>query len=209
MANSPKHKAGFSLTEATVVLGIAGLVIGSIWTATGAAYNKFKSQKMTQQIGTIVQNMANLFPSGTRITPADTTFENAMIRSGVVPTDMVLQISGVPTIKSPYGARVELSSRVGAERDIIIQISFPYTERECISFVSSIANQNSQLIQAKVNGYFRLPDSECMPDEGFPPPCYGNGETALSRLTPISAITAACQGNSTLMLSTYSTITLK
>lgn len=61
-----KQKAGFSLIEAAVVLGVVGLVIGGIWVAAAAVAENQRQSTVLQQTTTIIHNIRQRWPIGTR-----------------------------------------------------------------------------------------------------------------------------------------------
>lgn len=93
---SSHSRRGLTLTEAAVVLAIAGIVLGSLWAAASAVYQRHQIKKATGQLQTIVSNMRALY--GNRQTMQQGAFENITadaVRLNVFPTDMEI-IGGVP-----------------------------------------------------------------------------------------------------------------
>jgi len=89
-------RRGLTLTEAAVVLAIAGIVLGSLWAVASAVYQRHQIKKATGQLQTIVSNMRALY--GNRQTMQQISFDDVTadaVRMGVFPTDMEL-VGGIP-----------------------------------------------------------------------------------------------------------------
>ncbi|MGE0109896.1 MAG: type 4 pilus major pilin [Bdellovibrionales bacterium] len=80
------HRRGFTLTEAAIVLGIVGLILGGIWVAAGAVYNNQRVSTTTTQIMQIVNGIRSLYATSTTFTGDETDLANA----GVIPRDMLV-----------------------------------------------------------------------------------------------------------------------
>lgn len=72
-----------SLLEATIVLGIVGLVTGAIWVAVATARQNSQAQALEQQTTEVVRNIRSFFSS--RILPSTagdlTTYDDGYMRS--------------------------------------------------------------------------------------------------------------------------------
>lgn len=93
---SSHSRRGLTLTEAAIVLAIAGIVLGSLWAAASAVYQRHQIKKATGQLQTIVSNMRALY--GNRQTMQQGAFEDITadaVRLNVFPTDMQLVV-GIP-----------------------------------------------------------------------------------------------------------------
>ncbi len=84
--NSRKIR-GFTLTEAAIVLGIVGLILGAIWVAAGAVYNNQRIATTSTQLLQMVSGIRSLYAASTTVDNGDMT-EN-LARAGAVPKDMV------------------------------------------------------------------------------------------------------------------------
>jgi type II secretory pathway pseudopilin PulG len=80
-----RMKRGFTLTEAAIVLGIVGLILGAIWVAASAVYSNMRVSTANTQLMQIVQNIRSLYASSTQMSTATTTAELAS--AGAFPTD--------------------------------------------------------------------------------------------------------------------------
>lgn len=56
-----KRRKGFTLTEAAIVLGIVGLVLGAIWVAAGAVSSNNKTRMTVQDLQAIAHNIRDIF----------------------------------------------------------------------------------------------------------------------------------------------------
>lgn len=92
-------RKGFNLIETAIVLGVVGLVIGGIWVAASAAYDRQKSNELASTILRMVDGTRTLFPMNAW--PAESTgytsITSLLIQAGYVPL-----FSG-GTAKTPWG----------------------------------------------------------------------------------------------------------
>lgn len=79
---------GFTLTEAAIVLGIVGLILGAIWVAAASVYDNMRVQKANTQLLQIVQNVRALYANASSIgSTGDIT--TSLISAGIFPQDAV------------------------------------------------------------------------------------------------------------------------
>jgi len=52
-----RRRRGFGLIELAVVLGVAGILTGAVWSAAANAWQNYKASTAVQQIMTVVENM--------------------------------------------------------------------------------------------------------------------------------------------------------
>ena len=89
---------GFTLTEAAIVLGIVGLILGAIWVAASAVYNNMRINRTSEQILKIVQNIRSLY-AGTHSFDGITNGQDItldLVPAKVFPNDMV-KVEGANT----------------------------------------------------------------------------------------------------------------
>lgn len=80
------RKAGFSLTEAIIVLGIVGLVLGGIWGAASNVSRTNEIRTVTETIVKVAQNLRMLYNERNSFTAAQgTDITTMLINSGVIP----------------------------------------------------------------------------------------------------------------------------
>ncbi len=58
---------GLTLIEMAIVLGVVGLVFGAIWVVSGAVWKNHQSQRLSQQIVTVAQNIRDYYMNSGRI----------------------------------------------------------------------------------------------------------------------------------------------
>jgi type II secretory pathway pseudopilin PulG len=93
---------GFTLTEAAIVLGIMGLILGAIWVAAGAVYTNLRVSHASDQILQIAQNIRTLSASSPTM---DAGLDTAavLVQSGVYPKDLVSGTMAAPVITNQWG----------------------------------------------------------------------------------------------------------
>jgi prepilin-type N-terminal cleavage/methylation domain-containing protein len=106
------NRAGFTLTEVAIVLGIAGLVVGGVWAVASSAYEKWRINQAVQELNTAVQNMLTLYQN--RVPPNTTwcdmnqgDMNDSVIKVGVISAQWVIP-STTPSCKtaiSPWGPK--------------------------------------------------------------------------------------------------------
>jgi type II secretory pathway pseudopilin PulG len=89
------RRRGFTLTEAAIVLGIVGLILGAVWVAANSVYNNMRLRTANEQLLTIAQNVRNLMSvSPTFGSPTGTNITGAMLNKGVFPSSALRQFVG-------------------------------------------------------------------------------------------------------------------
>jgi len=88
-ASAPRQRA-FSLIEAAIVLGIVGLVIGGIWTASTAVRNQQRLTKTVEGVYFIVSSIQNGMSRADAVALGNgVDISSTAIEAGWVPTDWV------------------------------------------------------------------------------------------------------------------------
>lgn len=165
-------RRGFTLTELAIVLGIMGLILGAIWSASATVWANQKNTKAIRQVLVIVQAMKSTFPSG-MIPGGSQWLTPFAINSGLVPNDMIQSCTGTvwgvgPTWSSgtagcavgPYHNQFLIGSQEAAwalfpnAADFeLFTGSANMTSAECIAFLGALVPQavNGGLINVSIN----------------------------------------------------------
>lgn len=106
-------KKGFTLTEAAIVLGIVGLILGAIWVAAGSVYRNMRVATTTDQLLQIVQAIRSLHATQPAIDPALNIIN--LSRAGGVPKDMMNDINTPTAITNVWGGAVVLTRESATE----------------------------------------------------------------------------------------------
>jgi len=87
----PRKLRGFTLTEAAIVLGIVGLILGAIWVAAAAVYNNLRVSTTSNQMLQLVQNVRSMHATQQTMDTAlaGTPGAITMAQAGAIPKDMV------------------------------------------------------------------------------------------------------------------------
>lgn len=106
------RQRGFSLIEAAIVLGVVGLVIGSIWIAASAMMEKRRESRMLEQILQVTGKLRSTLPDFAFFPDGATLLfgTNRDIWTPYFPPDM---IDGSTYPRTPWGGRVMLSLQGG------------------------------------------------------------------------------------------------
>lgn len=118
---SGQSRKGFTLTEAAIVLGIVGLILGAIWVAAAAVYNNLRVNRTNQQLLQIVQTVRSMHATQQTIAAASTA---QWIQAGVFPRDLV-NAAGTDTINQWNGPIAVVAAATGTA----FQVSFGLVPR--------------------------------------------------------------------------------
>jgi len=91
-----KHR-GFTMTELSIVLGIMGLVLGAIWTASATVYERYRVNKAVYQTTAILQKMRTLYAEQNTFDSGPLTA--SMLAANIFSPDMIS--NGIP--RNPWG----------------------------------------------------------------------------------------------------------
>lgn len=113
ISNNKKARAmrGFTLTEAAIVLGIVGLILGAIWVAAASVYNNLRVSRTSEQILQIAQNVRSIYSTQNIISANTTALEIA--RAGGIPKDMMDDPNNPTTIKDVWGGDITINRTTG------------------------------------------------------------------------------------------------
>ncbi|MBV8061686.1 MAG: prepilin-type N-terminal cleavage/methylation domain-containing protein [Alphaproteobacteria bacterium] len=111
--SSEQAKRGFTLTEIAIVLGVIGLILGSIWVAAAAVYNNMRVSTATRGLLAITQAVRSLYATSSTVsTNADMTTipfttvaagaQTTYPQSGVFDADMVIAAGGNYSVQGPW-----------------------------------------------------------------------------------------------------------
>ena len=101
-----RHLRGFSLIELAIVLGVMGIILGSIWMMAGDMRNNVKQEKFSEMLSVIVGNIRGNYAGKPYFdhTQVSKMMPN-LVNLNVFPSDAVHQVSGggVSIVDSPFG----------------------------------------------------------------------------------------------------------
>ena len=164
-------RRGFTLTELAIVLGVMGLILGAIWSASATVSANQKNAKAIRQILVVVEGMKSTFSSGT-IPGGAQWLTPFAINSGLVPSDMIQSCTGsvqgafpgasgtAGCAVGPYQNQLLISSQWGAwgfaanAADFEVWLeSTSMTSAQCIAFLGALVPQavNGGLVNVTIN----------------------------------------------------------
>lgn len=136
-------RRGFTLTEIAIVLGIAGLVLGAIWTAAANVYMNKRTALITQQTIEFVSNYRKLYgPRGAGVA-SWTCVTPLGVKAGYFPSEMVAVSTGLcggttgPAPIDPWGGTINVWVRQTPLNTILVGFT-PVTVDECIHLGASL-----------------------------------------------------------------------
>jgi len=127
---------GFTLAEIALVLGIIGLILGSIWVAASSVYQNQKVTKAARQLIAITQAVRSLYATSPAIGDAAGTDETAsFISVKALPSDM---IDGAATV-NPWNGTVMTTSQTIANAGDMFGIEYNLVPQSaCIALLTSV-----------------------------------------------------------------------
>lgn len=148
LSRNAKARRGFTLTEAAIVLGIMGLILGAIWVAAAAVYKNLRVKTVSDQLLQIAQNVRSMHASQNTVDTSATLA--TWVRSGIFPKDLV---NGTSTIDVWGGqVQVEAASVNGTNGDGFV-ISFGAVPQDaCIDFIARNSGQGRDSGMVGVTG---------------------------------------------------------
>jgi len=176
-------RRAFTLTELSIVLGVIGLILGSIWVAAGQAYDAQKATKAANQIQQIFTGYRSLYGKRRVDAPNLSDITSIGINAGYFPSDM---ISGA-TVNNPWGGTVTVYADATNNGASIFYFNLPTTA--CIALATAEANAPN-LIWSGV-GSWAQPNGIAYPPFGTG--ADGNGGRMTS--TQINAFCSASNNN--------------
>ncbi|NDC55704.1 MAG: hypothetical protein EBZ69_02660 [Alphaproteobacteria bacterium] len=105
---------GFSLTEMAIILGIAGVVLGTIWVVAAQMIESGRQASALKQIATIAENVRSFYASQRKIDDED--LEDIVIASALAPQDMIDDRASTPALYNPWSGPVDLYGIFDATR---------------------------------------------------------------------------------------------
>ena len=104
--NRKQNQLGFNLIEASLVLGIVGLVIGGIFAAWGTVASQQRVRKAADMTTVIVGQIRTAYAARTTFDTTDTasgaTFTQALVEANLIPVDYLVNNS----VRNPWGGNV-------------------------------------------------------------------------------------------------------
>ncbi|HAX92194.1 MAG TPA: hypothetical protein DCY07_08340 [Rhodospirillaceae bacterium] len=121
----PRSLRGFTLTEAAIVLGIVGLILGAIWVAAAAVYNNMRVSTTTNQLLQMVQSIRSMHATQQTVDAAITA--ELVAQAGGIPSDMITRdAAGVVTdVTDVWGGQVNVSQGASTDSFMITFANVP------------------------------------------------------------------------------------
>jgi len=162
-------RAGYSLMEIAIVLGVIGVLLGGIWSLSNNAFEKVRRQKMIDYVGLIVDKTRTAYQGDDNISGDFTSLTNQLVRRDLVPRDIVpgrnLAVGGNLTARTLWDGALLISdngpdatindnlTRVGGQTFRIRLADLPYAS--CIEVMSNLMGGKPKGLTAVV---FNNPD---------------------------------------------------
>jgi prepilin-type N-terminal cleavage/methylation domain-containing protein len=99
-----KARKGFTLVEASIVLGIMGLILAAVWVAAGTVYKNQRVASASTYLLQIAQAVRNMY-SGNQVLATDTTLSQ-WIAAGAIPKDAVVNNTAT---SNPWGGETNVT----------------------------------------------------------------------------------------------------
>lgn len=172
-----RNVSGFSLTELAIVLAVAGVVLGGVWTVSGRAWEYAKLERSKEAVATTVDNVRSYY-AGLAGVPEIASggvggMTDNLINSSTIPQYLVRNMAAVPKVAdNPWGGTdlagtFQVCSWVWGTAACSGTVAPPtptspffgvtftgLTLPHCISLVESVSGPNgpSGLMEVNING---------------------------------------------------------
>lgn len=112
----PRKQRGFTLTEAAIVLGIVGLILGAIWVAAAAVYNNLRVSTTSNQLLQMVQSIRSMHATQqTMGTGTGTDIVITLAQAGAIPKDMLDDATNPTAVRNVWSGAVLVRAATSAE----------------------------------------------------------------------------------------------
>jgi type II secretory pathway pseudopilin PulG len=111
--NQARPRRGFTLTEAAIVLGIVGLILGAIWVAAGAVYTNLRVNTTNRQMLAIAQAVRSLYSTQSTVetgVASTNAAQQIYVKAGVFPKDMLDNTLPDPNIRDSWGGQSAITA---------------------------------------------------------------------------------------------------
>ncbi len=185
------RRLGITIIEATVVLGIAGMLTAGVWAAAATAMDNYKKAEAAKQATLVIQNTRGVYQQRTSFTGLNNAYA---IKAGIFPVGMADATTNL--VQNIYSGSVNLN--VNASDASIANLAFSgLPSYACTSFVLALAGGNatssSGAVKSKLNrGYEIVSVSK---GSNSPSGQTGNFSILLPVINPATAATA-CSASS-------------
>ncbi|MCL2469947.1 MAG: prepilin-type N-terminal cleavage/methylation domain-containing protein [Alphaproteobacteria bacterium] len=157
--NMARSVRGFTLTEAAIVLGIVGLLLGAIWVAAAAVYNNMRISTTTTQILQMAQAIRAIHATSQTIDDGVTAQDGAvlMARAGAVPKDMLDDALNPNSVTSVWNSEVTIEAAADTQGNAGRAFRITYTgvpQSACSDLLvrNTGAGRDTGLVSAGANG---------------------------------------------------------
>jgi len=101
---------GFTLTEAAIVLGIVGLILGAIWVAAASVYDNLRVSTTSNQLIQIVQSIRSMHATQNTVDSNITAL--LVAKAGGVPSDMITKDSSgdISAVRDVWGGDLSITA---------------------------------------------------------------------------------------------------
>jgi Tfp pilus assembly protein PilV len=140
---------GFTLTEAAIVLGIVGLILGSIWVAAAAVYRNMRVSTTSNQLLQITQSIRSMHATSATVDSAITAV--ALATAGAIPGDMLDNLTAPTTVRDVWTGNVTVTAATQTVAGDSFTIAFAKVPRDaCIDILvrNTGAGRDSGLVKA-------------------------------------------------------------
>lgn len=150
MQQRHNHKRGFNLIEAAIVLGVVGLVIGSIWVGASAVSENHRVNKTVEGVLTTAKNIQKLVSIRDSAQMTDGWYySHTLVDAGVFPSEWVKDYDVV----SPFNKTIQVNNDFGINCFTVYLQDIPKGAcARIISKITSLAARTGEIREAGVLG---------------------------------------------------------
>ncbi|MDD5587330.1 MAG: prepilin-type N-terminal cleavage/methylation domain-containing protein [Alphaproteobacteria bacterium] len=141
-----RHRRGFTLTEAAIVLGVAGMVLGAIWVAASQVYKNHRVGKVVQQITTLSQNIKSYYATSRPFASTGMSLSLELFNAGLIPSDM-----------TPHGGNAASGFDIGLGSSVLTIMSGPMHRQNFYIFINGMPTEDCAAIGPRTVGSNAIP----------------------------------------------------
>ena len=132
-------RAGFTLTEIAIVLGVVGLIIGAIWTAAKSVFDANKATQAIEDITTIASNVRATYLAANSFAATGDQTTTLMNAGGIFPSDLLVG-NPATSVKNAWNGAVKITFNLSGNNRVFRISYFGTSEDACFRIVSQLAN---------------------------------------------------------------------
>jgi type II secretory pathway pseudopilin PulG len=153
MHRASRKEKGFTLTEAAIVLGIMGLILGAIWVAAAAVYKNMRVSTTSNQLLQIAQSIRSMHATALTMDTSIAGTGGALLlaKAGAIPKDMLDDALNPTVVRDVWTGLVTIDATTVTTAGDSFKVGFPNVPRDaCVDLLvrNTGAGRDTGLVNA-------------------------------------------------------------